>query len=129
MAKPIPDFDLRNLSKSEVIGGKEKTFFDDTLNKISKSNSKDLILGTVSGWITGVGVTKIGKVAAFGLGGSIILLHFASDFGYISVNWDKVRDAIGRSQEIIEKLGSFVRRNSCFSVGFVGGFFFGVASA
>lgn len=129
MAKPIPDFDLRNLSKSEVIGGKEKTFFDDTLNKISKSNSKDLILGTVSGWITGVGVAKIGKVAAFGLGGSIILLHFASDFGYISVNWDKVRDAIGRSQEIIEKLGSFVRRNSCFSVGFVGGFFFGVASA
>lgn len=129
MAKPIPDFDLRNHSKSEVIDGKEKAFFDDTLNKISKSNSKDLILGTVSGWITGVGVAKIGKVAAFGLGGSIILLHFASDFGYISVNWDKVRDTIGRSQEIIEKVGSFVRKNSCFSVGFVGGFFFGVASA
>ncbi|CAH2251987.1 jg13838 [Pararge aegeria aegeria] len=129
MAKPIPDFDLRYHSKTEVIGSKEKAFFDDTLNKISKNNSKDLILGTISGWITGVGVAKIGKVAAFGLGGGIILLHFASDLGYINVNWDKVRDAIGRTQEIIDKVGSFVKKNSCFSVGFVGGFFFGVASA
>ncbi|XP_045762981.1 uncharacterized protein LOC123865791 [Maniola jurtina] len=129
MAKPIPDFDLRNHSKTEVIGCKEKAYFDDTLNKISKNNSKDLILGTISGWITGIGVAKIGKVAAFGLGGGVILLHFASDLGYINVNWDKVRDTIGKSQEIIDKVGSFVKKNSCFSVGFVGGFFFGVASA
>nr|XP_034825879.1 FUN14 domain-containing protein 1-like [Maniola hyperantus] len=129
MAKPIPDFDLRNHSKTEVIGCKEKAFFDDTLNKISKNNSKDLILGTISGWVTGIGVAKIGKVAAFGLGGGVILLHFASELGYIHVNWDKVRDTIGKSQEILDKVGSFVTKNSCFSVGFVGGFFFGVASA
>lgn len=126
MAKPIPtDLDLRNLSRDVK---PEETLFDKTINNFGKGNSKDLVLGTVGGWVTGVGVIKIGKTAAVGLGGSILLLHFATELGYLCVNWEKVREAMGYSQELIDAVLRFVRKNSCFSVGFVGGFFFGVGS-
>ncbi|CAK1543341.1 unnamed protein product [Leptosia nina] len=126
MAKPIPaDFDLRHLSRELK---SEETFFDATVNKFGKGNGKDLVLGTISGWVAGVGVIKIGKTTAVGIGGSILLLHFATELGYLCVNWDKVREGMGRSQELIDMVLRFVRKNSCFSVGFVGGFFFGVGS-
>lgn len=130
MAKPIPDIDLRNISRRDELKDKEeKTFYDETVEKLSKYNSKDLILGTFGGWFAGLGVARVGKVAAFGLGGSVILLHFATELGYINVNWERIREGLGRSQDIIDKLLRFVKNNSSFSVGFVGGFFFGVASA
>ncbi|XP_046973685.1 FUN14 domain-containing protein 1-like [Vanessa cardui] len=130
MAKPIPEIDLRNISKKDEIKCKEdKTFYDETIDKISKYNNKELILGTFGGWIAGVGVAKVGKIAAFGLGGGIILLHFATEIGYINVNWERVSEGVGYCQDLIDKLLRFVKKNGCFSVGFIGGFFFGVASA
>ncbi|CAH2097963.1 unnamed protein product [Euphydryas editha] len=130
MAKPIPDIDLRNISRRDELKEKEeKTFYDETIGKISKYNSKELILGTFGGWVVGVGVAKVGKVAAFGLGGGVILLHFATELGYINVNWERIREGLGKSQDILDRLLRFVKNNGCFSVGFVGGFFFGVASA
>lgn len=126
MAKPIPDLDLRNLSKRDEIE-KEESIYEGVRD--SPKNSINLILGTFAGWVVGLGVAKIGKTAAFGLGGGILLLHLATELGYIHVNWDKVREALGRSQEVIEKVIRFVKKNSGASVGFAGGFFFGVASA
>lgn len=73
-------------------------------------------------------VIRVGKIAAFGLGGSVLILHFASEGGYVNVNWERIRETARRSQEWMEKGLAFLMRNSCFSVGFVGGFFFGVAS-
>ncbi|CAG9570582.1 unnamed protein product [Danaus chrysippus] len=127
MARPIPDIDLRNISKE--FKPTDESFFEDAIGKVPKNRSKDLILGTISGWLVGLGVAKVGKIAAFGLGGSVIILHYACEFGYIRVNWDRIRDTIGKSQQVIEKLQRFVKKQSCYSVGFVGGFFFGVASA
>ncbi|XP_072948390.1 uncharacterized protein [Epargyreus clarus] len=126
MAKPIPDIDLRMLSKKDEKG--TESVIDSTINKINKKkSSRDLVLGTFSGWLIGVGSYKVGKISAFGLGGSIILLHLASEFGYIHVNWDRVKEALNQSQELLEMVVQFAKKNSCFSVGFVGGFFFGVA--
>ncbi|XP_068625328.1 FUN14 domain-containing protein 1-like [Battus philenor] len=128
MAKPIPDLNLSELSKF-ASKPKEDSVFDVTINKISKrSSSTNLLVGTFAGWVTGVGVARIGKIAAFGLGGGVILLHFACDLGYIHVNWDKVREGIGHCQQAMEKFLRFVKKNNCLSVGFIGGFFFGVAS-
>ncbi|CAH2057467.1 unnamed protein product, partial [Iphiclides podalirius] len=124
MAKPIPDLDLSELSKYAP-KRKEESVFDVTVNNISKrSSSSRLLLGTLGGWVTGVGVSRVGKVAAFGLGGGVILLHFACELGYVHVNWDKVREGVGRSQELMEQFVRFVKKNSCLSVGFIGGFFF-----
>ncbi|KPJ17479.1 FUN14 domain-containing protein 1 [Papilio machaon] len=128
MAKPIPDLNLSDLSKY-TSKPKEDSIFDVTINKISKqSSSTNLFLGTFCGWVTGVGVSRVGKVAAFGLGGGVILLHFACELGYIHVNWEKVKEGVSHCQHLMEKFLRFVKKNSCLSVGFVGGFFFGVAS-
>lgn len=129
MANPIPNIDLRYLSKLDA-KPQEKSIIDEAIQRLPKSNStKDLLLGTFSGWVAGVCITKVGKVASFGLGGSIILLHFASELGYINVNWERIKEAISRNQELVDKALRFVKKNSCFSVGCVGGFFFGMASA
>ncbi|XP_031767903.2 FUN14 domain-containing protein 1-like [Galleria mellonella] len=127
MARPI-DPKLFDITKLNEIKPKEKSVFDRAVQKISNSESKNLILGTVSGWVSGVILVRVGKVAAFGLGGGVILLHFASQYGYISVNWERVKELGDRSQTLVESLLRYMRRNSCYSVGFVGGFFFGVAS-
>lgn len=126
MAKPIPDLDLRNISKRDEI---EKEEIHEEDNYPENYNSVNLIVGTVCGWVVGIGVAKVGKTAAFGLGGSVLLLHFAAELGYVQVNWVKVKRVLGRSQEMVNKTLSFVKRNSGGSVGFIGGFFFGVASA
>ncbi|XP_028166886.1 FUN14 domain-containing protein 1-like [Ostrinia furnacalis] len=130
MARPIPDINLRDISKQEDIKPREsRSYFDLTLDRITNNrSSRNLVFGTLSGWVAGVSVIRVGKVAAFGLGGGVILLHFASELGYINVNWDRVREAAGQSQAWVDRVMQFVKKNSCFSVGFVGGFFFGIAS-
>lgn len=46
---------------------------------------------------------KIGKVAAVGLGGGVILLHIASQKGYIDINWDKINKRVDKISDKIEK--------------------------
>ncbi|XP_053617894.1 FUN14 domain-containing protein 2-like isoform X2 [Plodia interpunctella] len=83
---------------------------------------------THKGWFTGVTVVKVGRIAAFGLGGGILLLHFATELGYLTVNWDRVRETSSNCQALVEKIVTFARNHSGYTVGFIGGFFFGVAS-
>lgn len=37
---------------------------------------------------------KVGKLAAMGLGSGIILLHLASQAGYVNINWDKIHNNV-----------------------------------
>lgn len=46
---------------------------------------------------------KIGKIAAVGIGGSVILLHVASQKGYIDINWDKINKRVDKISDKIEK--------------------------
>ena len=126
MAKPIPDLDLRHLSKRDEI---DKEVIPEEDNYKENYNTINLMVGTICGWVVGVGVAKVGKTAAFGLGGSVLLLHLATELGYVQVNWVKVKRVLGKSQEMVNNILSFVKRNSGGTVGFIGGFFFGVASA
>ncbi|KAF9412166.1 hypothetical protein HW555_009239 [Spodoptera exigua] len=131
MARPIPHADLRLLPKQSDKENKPKdsqSFLDITIDGIKNTTSKNLLLGTVTGWAAGVSVVRVGRIAAFGLGGGIILLHFAAELGYINVNWDRVKETAGESQQWLDRVLRFVKKNNCFSVGFMGGFFFGVAS-
>lgn len=135
MARPIPetpDFDLRKKSKKDVevyINDSNKSIFD--ISDQFRNNTekgKNVVIGTFSGWMAGMSVVKIGRVAAFGLGGSVILLHFANELGYINVNWERIKESAGQSQAWLDWLFRFVKQNSCYSVGFVGGLCFGIAS-
>lgn len=53
--------------------------------------------------ITGFITMKIGKVAAVGIGGGVILLHIASQKGYIDINWDKLNKRVDKITDKIEK--------------------------
>lgn len=46
---------------------------------------------------------KIGKLAAVGIGGGVILLHIASQKGYIDINWDKINKRVDKITDKIEK--------------------------
>ncbi|XP_059061363.1 FUN14 domain-containing protein 1-like [Achroia grisella] len=127
MARPI-DPKLYDITKANEIKPKEKSAFDKAVQKISDSSSKNLLLGTISGWVSGVLLVRVGKIAAFGLGGGVLLLHLASQYEYIIVNWERVKELGGRSQWLVENLLRLMRKHSCYSVGYVGGFFFGLAS-
>ncbi|CAG9792613.1 unnamed protein product [Diatraea saccharalis] len=132
MARPIPDLDLREISKlheGDIKPSGSKSYIDAAIDSISSSgSSRSLLFGTLSGWLAGVTIIRVGKIAAFGLGGSIILLHFASEYEYINVNWERIRESVRHSQALMENAVRFVKKNSCYTVGFVGGFFFGIAS-
>ncbi|KAG6457736.1 hypothetical protein O3G_MSEX010455 [Manduca sexta] len=119
MAKPRSD----DSSDEANIAKEAKNFIEKAIADIGKTSAtKQLILGTASGWITGFISMKIGKIAAVGLGGSVILLHIASQKGYIDINWDKInkkvdkisdkieKEATGRSPDWFEKVERFVDR-------------------
>lgn len=131
MAPPILSSDVsRVTSRGDGVATPRKTpsLLDVTIDGLKSDTSKKLILGTFTGWVSGLSFVRVGRIAAFGLGGGILLLHFAAEFGYINVNWDRVKETAEESQVWMEKFLPIVRRNSCFSVGFLGGFFFGIAS-
>ncbi|XP_053617893.1 FUN14 domain-containing protein 2-like isoform X1 [Plodia interpunctella] len=105
-----------------------KNLFDKSVDCLSNGTTRHLGIGTLTGWFTGVTVVKVGRIAAFGLGGGILLLHFATELGYLTVNWDRVRETSSNCQALVEKIVTFARNHSGYTVGFIGGFFFGVAS-
>ncbi|XP_022224786.1 FUN14 domain-containing protein 2 [Drosophila obscura] len=62
-----------------------------TFNNISHQSAySQLLIGVTSGWATGFTTMKIGKFAAFAIGGSIILMEIAHQEGIIEVNWPRL---------------------------------------
>lgn len=108
-------------------------------NNVGKSDAtKQLIIGAASGFATGFLSAKAGKAVAVSVGGGIILLQVANDQGLIKVNYNKVNKKIdkvvdkveqaltGRSATWADKVVNFTKRNTPFTVGFVGGVLIGV---
>ncbi|XP_018325535.1 FUN14 domain-containing protein 1 isoform X1 [Agrilus planipennis] len=92
------------LEKAENSGDDVKSFIDRILGDISKTSAtKQLVLGTSSGWVTGYLAMKIGKTAALALGGSIILLEIANEKGYIRINWNKVNRELDKVADKIDE--------------------------
>ncbi|XP_014467985.1 PREDICTED: FUN14 domain-containing protein 1 isoform X4 [Dinoponera quadriceps] len=116
-----------------------KTCLEKFLGDVSKSSAtKQIIIGSTSGWVTGVVTMKIGKVAACAIGGGIIIMQVAAHQGYIKINWDKVMkkaekisDKVeekisGEGPNLMDKVGKLWRRNSCIVTSFLGGFIIGL---
>lgn len=81
-----------------------KSFVNKILGDVSKTSAtKQVALGTVSGWVTGLLAMRIGKVAAVTVGGGIILIQIANEQGYINVNWDKVNKKIDKVADKVEE--------------------------
>lgn len=53
--------------------------------------------------VTGFLASKVGKVAAFALGGGIIILQVAAHQGYININWDKIQTKAEKISDKVEE--------------------------
>ncbi|XP_066156258.1 FUN14 domain-containing protein 2-like [Euwallacea fornicatus] len=129
--------DAANAAKdaAEDARGAVSRFFH---NLTGSDTTKEILIGAGAGFATGFLSVKAGKTVAISVGGGIILLQLANDQGIIKVNYnkmnrkidkiaDKVEQAItGRSPSWTDKVVNFTKRNTPFTVGFVGGLLIGV---
>lgn len=82
MARPIPkhiEKDIVTITEGEFPPKRPKSIIDLTIDGIRNQSTKNLVFGTVTGWLTGVTIIKVGRIAAFGLGGGVLILHFATE--------------------------------------------------
>ncbi|OAD62302.1 FUN14 domain-containing protein 1 [Eufriesea mexicana] len=121
--------------------GKEnkEDIIDKLLGDVSKkSATKQIIIGTTSGWLTGFVTMRVGKIAAFAVGGGIIMLQIAAHQGYIKINWDKIQKkaekitdkveekVTGEKTKFLDKVGKWCQNNSFVATSFIGGFIIGL---
>ncbi|XP_017005785.1 FUN14 domain-containing protein 2 [Drosophila takahashii] len=67
-----------------------------------RSAYSQMLIGVTSGWATGFTTMKIGKFAAFAVGGSIILLEIAHQEGLIKINWTKLDKSVDKLADKVE---------------------------
>jgi len=81
-----------------------KKFIDKAVGEIGwDAATRQLIFGSLSGWLTGFVAMRAGKVSGMGLGGGAMALHYAEQNGYINLNWDKVTKKVDKLTDKIEK--------------------------
>ncbi|XP_076752631.1 FUN14 domain-containing protein 2 isoform X2 [Xylocopa sonorina] len=103
MNLPVTKKSKDEANKEELDISKEaKSMIDKILGDVSKTSAtKQIIIGTTSGWLTGFVTMKVGKIAAFAVGGGIIMLQIAAHQGYIKINWDKIQK---KAEKITDKV-------------------------
>ncbi|XP_015610139.1 FUN14 domain-containing protein 1 isoform X3 [Cephus cinctus] len=145
MSLPVAKRGKDNINEGNYdlnVSKEAKSIIEKILGDVSKTSAtKQIILGTTSGWMTGFLTMKVGKVAAFALGGGIIILQVAAHQGYININWDKIQKkaekltdkveekVTGEGPKFMDKAGKWWRKNSFVATSFVGGFILGLASS
>eukprot|EP00536_Pseudo-nitzschia_multiseries_P014171 jgi/Psemu1/291298/fgenesh1_pg.665_\ len=101
-----------------------------------------LSFGSVMGYCSGYALKQVGKVAAFVLGAGFIAVQTCASYGYLSVDWEKVKDdAIkqvdtngdgkldGNDLKVYwKKLQALLTTNMPNSTGFSLGFLYGIKS-
>lgn len=122
---------------------KAKDFISKFLGDVNKSDAtKQILVGAGSGWFSGYLAMRVAKTTAFAVGGGIILLQIANETGFVKVNWkklnrnlekvaDRVENEIVNShnkKSISDRIIDFLKNNTPFTSGFVGGFLIGMAT-
>ncbi|XP_013792240.1 FUN14 domain-containing protein 1-like [Limulus polyphemus] len=120
----------------------EKDWFQGIFGDVTKASAaKQTIVGGITGWGTGFVFTKVGKVAATAVGGSLLLIQIAQHQGYIRINWNRLNKDVETATKHVEmqvdegfprllKQGKkFVKENIFLATGFAGGFLLGIASS
>ncbi|XP_017783468.1 PREDICTED: FUN14 domain-containing protein 1-like [Nicrophorus vespilloides] len=124
---------------SDKMSNKSKEAFNKIIANLTKSSdTKQLLIGVGSGWVTGILTLKGARTAAFAVGGGIIIMQVAQNQGLVKIDWGKIKAKADKVKEekginrvtpnILAKVKKFARCNSVFAAGFIGGFLIGVAS-
>jgi len=102
-AKGRKEVENQIIEKMSASGSYFEKFFADMSKK---SATKQIIIGSVTGWATGYSTMKIGKTAAFLIGGGIILLEVANEQGWIKIDWNKVTKQIDKAADKVEEVAT-----------------------
>lgn len=112
----------------------------DKFSRLPKS-AQQAIIGSSSGWLTGLTMVKFGRYAGFSLGASILLIQLGHHYGYININWTSVNRDLKKAKEEVEKQANShiphlskrvqdcIKDNAITASSFVGGFFIGASMA
>lgn len=96
----------KNTANNEIANMTDdaKNFVGRFFGDVNKSSAaKQIVIGAGSGWITGFVTMKVGKMAAVALGGGIIVLQFAHQQGYITIDWNKINNKIDKATDKVEE--------------------------
>lgn len=112
----------------------------DKFNSLPES-VQQAIIGSSSGWLTGLTVVKFGRSTGFSLGASILLIQLGHHYGYINIDWKNVNRDLKKAKEEVEKqagnhiphlskrIQDCIKNNAITASSFVGGFFMGASMA
>lgn len=88
----------------EKMGDEASRFLGGILGDISnRSAYAQILIGATTGWATGFATMKIGKLAAFAIGGGIILMEIARQEGYIDIDWNKINRKLDKVTDKVEE--------------------------
>lgn len=69
----------------------------------SRSAYAQIGIGAAAGWATGFATMKVGKFAAFAIGGGIILMEIAHQEGFIEIDWSKISRKLDKVTDKVEE--------------------------
>lgn len=102
-AKGKKEVENKIIEKMSATGSYLEKFLGDISKK---SATKQIVIGSLSGWATGYSTMKIGKTAAFLIGGGIIFLEIANEQGWIKIDWNKVTKQIDKAADKVEEVAT-----------------------
>lgn len=110
---PTPDNIMSDWAKSqknqtnkniEKMSDDASKFLGGILGDISSRSAYAQIgIGAATGWATGFATMKVGKFAAFAIGGGIILMEIAHQEGFIEVDWSKISRKLDKVTDKVEE--------------------------
>ncbi|CAD5116534.1 DgyrCDS5413 [Dimorphilus gyrociliatus] len=126
----------------EILDVTDNQAVNSVVNKVWKelataSPSKQMAIGGASGCVSGLAMAKVSRAVLALVGGSLIVIHFANQQGYINIDWKKIEKSMRKLrqdvdkreavQPVMAKLMSILRRNVAFTGSFIGGFLIGLS--
>jgi len=112
MAVILPNSDHK-LSSAPVPENKEVEKASSDAMTIAIDAAKPIIakisFGSVLGYCSGYAVKEVGKVAAVILGAGFIAVQTCVSYGYIQVDWDKVKDDAIRKVDTVSVQKTLLR--------------------
>lgn len=122
-----------------VVNYKDGWLRDAFKDVTKRSTAQQVVIGGVSGWVSGYLFIKVGKLAAITLGTSILILQIAQHQGYVKIDYSLLKKDVETARKVIESqakdrypgaletLKRFFKNNIYLAGSFTGGFFIGMA--
>lgn len=122
----------------DVVNYKDGWLRDMIKDVTKRSTAQQVVIGGVSGWVSGYLFIKVGKLAAITLGTSILVLQIAQHKGYVKIDYSLLQKDVETAKKVLEKqakdnypgvletLKRFFKNNIYLAGSFTGGFFIGM---